>query len=111
MQAGIYLHNVRPLRATPTDCVGGGPWGLFHTSQEFKSMTVQVTFLYCEEAKRWQTVVSGDVHNKRGAVEAFSSVVKTCQQLQPAALPLSRAVLTHVSDGREVYQIVPAIIN
>lgn len=74
-------------------------------------MTVQVTFLYCEEVSRWQAIVSGDIHDKREAVEAFSSVVKTCQQLQPAALPLSLAKETTASDGRPVYQIVPAVTN
>ena len=74
-------------------------------------MAVQVTFLYCEEAKRWQTVVSGDVVDAREAVQAFSSVVLTCKQLQPLALPHTRAIETTASDGRVIYQIMPAAFN
>lgn len=64
----------------------------------------QITFIYNDELKKWQVVVSG-VENETEAVEAFTAVVMTCQMLNPRVLAQS-PVKDHVLG----FEIIPAVL-
>lgn len=64
---------------------------------------VVVSFIYDEDAKKWETIVTG-VINSTEARQAFSAVVLTCQMSDASLLGL-----TLVSPEGEGYKITPVV--
>ncbi len=67
-----------------------------------------VTFTYDEVAQKWEATVS-HVITPTEARQAFSAVVLTCRQLNPALLIHTKTTKIYDHLGVEQHRIVPAV--